>query len=184
MTVGTKSLLIGAHWPPHMLMVVLAWKWLYGTWPSLKEMAAIAIHDIGYVGCKDMDGEQGNDHPELGAKIADHFLGVKYGDLIRGHSKGYARSKGYELSKLYGPDKLSHAFEPLWLYPIRTRLTSELRQYRYTNHGVVRQDDPTVSDKEWFRAIRMLMALSGIQQTIDASVPKGFGEGKPLGVPE
>jgi hypothetical protein len=37
-----------------MLMVVMAWKWLYGTWPSLKEMATIAIHDIGYVGCKEL----------------------------------------------------------------------------------------------------------------------------------
>ena len=109
MKIGTKSLLIGAHWPPHILMVILAWKWLYGTWPTWREFLAICIHDIGYIGVVEMDGPDGTMHPERGARIADTCLGAEYGALIRGHSKGYAEAVGVPLSKLYGPDKLSHA---------------------------------------------------------------------------
>jgi len=167
LTVGTKSLLIGAHWPPHVLAVVLAWKWLHGTWPNRKELAAIALHDIGYIGCPDMDGDLGSEHPELGAMIADHLLGQEYGTLIRGHSKGFAESQGCDLSKLYGPDKVAVAFEPLWFYTLRTSLTGELAEYRSKPHGAtpyVLAD--TITNKEWIRLVRLRMVWAGIGHVI------------------
>jgi len=174
---GTRSLLIGAHWPLHNVMVVLAWRWLYGSWPTLREMAAIGLHDVGYLGCREMDGPDGTMHPDVGATLGDRFLGRDMGDLIRGHSKGYAETVRVPLSRLYGPDKLSHAFEPVWLYVARTRLTGEIRQYRAVAHGCApRNDDPSVSDHDWFRVVRSRMARGGIAAALDVLAPTGLGE--------
>lgn len=175
-SIGTKSLLIGAHWPPHILMVILAWRWLYGSWPTWQEAVAICLHDVGYAGCEEMDGEDGTRHPELGARIAENLLGEDYGELIRGHSKGYAELVGLPLSRLYGPDKLSHSFEFAACYTFRTRLTGELKQYRTTLHNAARHDDASVSDVEWFRIIRARMARGGIAQAISQIAPNGLGE--------
>jgi hypothetical protein len=176
MTVGTKSLLVGAHWPLHNVMVALSWRWLYGSWPTLKEAAAIALHDIGYLGCREMDGVDGTRHPALGAAWADRFLGKEYGDLIRGHSKGYADVAGVPLSRLYGPDKLSHVFEPTWLYAWRTRWTGELEQYKSVHHGCAPKcDDPDTPDREWFRVVRARMACGGMSHAISILDPGGRG---------
>lgn len=176
LSVGTKSLLFGAHWPPHVLMVIVAWRWLYGAWPSWQECVTICLHDIGYLGVKEMDGADGTAHPERGARLARWLLGEGYDDLIRGHSKGYAELVGLPLSRLYAPDKLSHAFEFAACYTFRTRLTGELQQYRTTIHGAARNDDLRISDKEWFRVIRARMARGGIAQAITQLAPNGLGE--------
>jgi len=165
---GTRSLLFGAHYPLHPIEVALAWRWLYGQWPSLREALAIAVHDLGYLGVQEFDGEDGTRHPELGARIAGLLLGEEYAALVRGHSKGYAELVGAPLSRLYGPDKLSHAFEPAWFYVLRTRATGEIRQYRATAHGCApRCDDPGVSDEAWFRVIRARMARGGISAVLE-----------------
>lgn len=80
MRVGTKSVLFGAHqflW--HPFTVFLAWTELYGL-PSWKECVCILIHDIGYIGKKNMEGD-GSDiegdglfHPVEGAIIAQDLL--------------------------------------------------------------------------------------------------------------
>lgn len=176
MTLGTKSLLFGAHWPPHIGMIALAWKWLYGSWPNPKEFLAICLHDIGYLGVKEMDGDDGTKHPELGAGIADIVLGKPYGDLIRGHSKGYAELIGVPLSKLYGPDKLSHAFEFVAFYTFRTRLTGELQQYKDVHHGCTPKfDNPQTPDQEWFQIVRARMAREGINAALEIIAPNGLG---------
>lgn len=57
MKTGTKSLLFGVHqfiW--HPLTVLLAWIKLYG-WPAWEELVCIIIHDWGYWGKSNMDGE-------------------------------------------------------------------------------------------------------------------------------
>ncbi len=77
MTVGTKSVLFGVHqfiW--HPATVVLAWRRLYGRWPGLYEFIAIACHDLGYIGCTDMDGPSGRRHPVRGAVIAAGIVRV------------------------------------------------------------------------------------------------------------
>ena len=176
MRTGTKSLLVGAHWPPHMLAVTLAWRWMYGSWPTWRELVVIGLHDVGYLGCTEMDGVDGTRHPELGARIADVLLGSEYGDLIRGHSQGYADLAGVPLSRLYGPDKLSHMMEPSWLYVARTRLTGELAQYRArTRGGRERVDDASVGDRAWFRIVRMRMARGGMRHVINHIAPAGIG---------
>jgi len=174
-TVGTWSLIAGAHWPPHYLAVALAWRWLYGAWPTWREALAIALHDIGYIGCKEMDGSDGTRHPELGGKIADFLLGKEYGDLIRGHSQGYADLAKVPTSKLYAVDKLAAVFESARFYAFRTSLTGELAQYRATSHGGAKRKDAQVSNVEWFRVIRCRMARGGLTAAINLLAPDGLG---------
>lgn len=173
--IGMKSLLFGAHWPMHVIDVVIAWRWLYGNWPTARECVAIALHDVGYWNVREMDGPDGLRHPELGARIADQILGREYGDLIRGHSKGYADLECLPLSRFYGPDKLSHAFVWTRGYVLRTRLSGELRQYRSTLWGEARKNDAGVNDDIWFRVIRMRMTRGGISYAINEVAPDGLG---------
>jgi hypothetical protein len=129
--VGTRSLLWGVHqvlW--HPVVVTLAWKQYHGRWPSWRECVCILIHDWGYWGCRSMDGEDGERHPELGARIAGRLLGQEYHDLALLHSRHYAAAAAVEPSALCWPDKLAQACEPVWWYLLRARASGELREYR------------------------------------------------------
>lgn len=75
MNVGTKSILFGVHqflW--HPLTVGLAWFALYGKWPKWHEWVAIFCHDLGYWGCPNMDGEEGQRHPVRGADLTANIV--------------------------------------------------------------------------------------------------------------
>lgn len=81
MNVGTKSVLFGVHafwW--HPFTVALAWRKLYGRWPSIAEWICIFCHDVGYWGCPNMDGKEGRQHPLAGAKVAAKI--VKYLSIL------------------------------------------------------------------------------------------------------
>jgi hypothetical protein len=70
MKIGTKSVLFGAHafWM-HPWFVALAWWKLYGFPFDPRLWFAFFLHDIGYWGKPNMDGPEGESHPELGASI-------------------------------------------------------------------------------------------------------------------
>lgn len=80
MTVGTKSVLFGAHcFLYHGLAVAVAWWKLYRwspafdgcRWPAILDPRAwlvFFVHDLGYIGLPDMDGPTtGERHPEIPA---------------------------------------------------------------------------------------------------------------------
>ena len=70
MKLGTKSLLFGAHqFILHPMFVAIAWIKLFGFPKDPRVWVAFLVHDWGYWGKKDMDGEDGKTHPELGAQI-------------------------------------------------------------------------------------------------------------------
>jgi hypothetical protein len=74
MKVGTKSVLYGAHcFLIHPIFVAAAWIKLYGFPWDPRLWIAFFVHDLGYWGKPNMDGSEGETHPELGAKIM-HFL--------------------------------------------------------------------------------------------------------------
>lgn len=74
MKTGTKSILYGAHcFLLHPIFVAVAWVKLYGwTWDP-RIWVSFFVHDLGYWGKPNMDGTEGETHPELGARIM-HFL--------------------------------------------------------------------------------------------------------------
>jgi hypothetical protein len=136
--VGTKSLLFGVHqifW--HPITVFLAWHELYG-WPNWKECICMVIHDWGYWGCPNMDGEEGERHPQRGALIAWKYLdnrelaydnGDIYAMLCLYHSRHYARAADVTPSKLCWADKLSIKYDPWWFYLLRAWASGELFEY-------------------------------------------------------
>lgn len=139
MTVGTRSLLFGVHqFLLHPVLVLAAWVRLYGL-PSLAELVCILIHDWGYWGCPNMDGAEGERHPEWAAAVARKLLGRHYAELCLYHSRHYARLAGREPSKLCWADKLSMLMEPWWTYLARAWLSGELREYRENavEHGAL-----------------------------------------------
>lgn len=148
MNVGTKSLLFGVHqflWHPYT--VARAWRFLYGRWPMMHEWICIFCHDLGYWGKPNMDGVEGQSHPEFGALIAAKlvtryvelrhghsyedakFLGELAAKLTLFHSRFYAKRANHEVSALFLPDKLSLLFEPRWFYLLRATLSGEIREY-------------------------------------------------------
>lgn len=70
MRVGTKSVLFGVHafWL-HPFFVAAAWTKLYGFPWDPRLWFAFFLHDLGYLGRPNMDGPEGELHPELGARI-------------------------------------------------------------------------------------------------------------------
>jgi len=74
--VGTKSVLFGAHcFLIHPVFVLIAWIRLYGFPVDPRIWIAFFVHDLGYLGKPNMDGKEGETHPELGARIMNIFDG-------------------------------------------------------------------------------------------------------------
>lgn len=140
MRLGTRSLLFGAHQVVlHPLGVTLAWRKLFDRWPDWVELVAIAVHDWGYWGCESMDGEDGAEHPYLGAEITYRVVHAFTGRFevavsasaeVLGHSRTYCLHHGVQISRLYAADKLGGEWWPWWVYLPMTWLTGELAEYR------------------------------------------------------
>lgn len=148
MRLGTKSLLFGVHqvlW--HPFTVWRAWKHLYGK-PTWRECVCIIVHDWGYWGCHEIDGEDGRKHPLEGAAIAGFLFGKEYFDLVERHSRHRAKELGVEPSKLCWADKLSMRFEPQWFYLLRARATGEILEYRW-NAWMAGFISILATDEEW-----------------------------------
>jgi hypothetical protein len=166
MKTGTKSVLFGVHqciW--HPLTVALAWRKLYGVWPTWKEMLCIAVHDLGYWGCTEMDGDDGGRHPETGAAVAKRLLGPEYEELCLAHSRHYARDKGIAPSRLCWADKYSIVFDPWWLYLPRAWATGELAEYRRSAAAWVPAD---LSDRAWHAWCVAIMSKVALLENAEA----------------
>ena len=120
MKTGTKSVLFGVHqFVLHPYFVVKAWRIIYHRWPRLCEWCAIITHDLGYWGCPNMDGDEGEQHPErVAAWWRKHFgkFGACVAVEVLGHSRYHAKKNNLPLSDLFQPDKMATALYPRWLY--------------------------------------------------------------------
>lgn len=139
MKIGTRSILFGVHqflW--HPLTVGLAWRRIHKVWPTRFEWLAIFLHDLGYWGCPDMDGESGRQHPARAAKWGRELGEVMSGSpatgeyvesLIAGHSRNFCRAYDQKPSKLCAPDKVSILYDPALFYWLRGVLSGEIFEY-------------------------------------------------------
>jgi hypothetical protein len=148
LSVGTKSLLFGAHqFVLHPLAVYICWVRLYHRLPTWWETICILVHDWGYWGCLNMDGERGTNHPGYGARVAYSAvlwigcrfrvgpmlrteLALKAANLCSGHSRHYARQERIPVSKLCRADKWGAVLWPWWIYLPMTWASGELEEYR------------------------------------------------------
>lgn len=163
MKLGTKSLLFGAHqFVLHPLYLSKAWTRLYGHprkkgWAyRLRLYTAFVVHDWGYWGKPNMDGPEGQLHPELGGRImgflfdwprqlemyfpVENDFGVRvsiksvtpnttWRDFTAHHSRLFAKIEGAEVSPLCAADKLATALVPRWLYWFLCKASGEIKEY-------------------------------------------------------
>ena len=130
MRVGTKSVLFGAHcFFIHPFFVAVGWWILYGFPWDLRLWAAFWFHDVGYLRSPNMDGDEGEGHVHLGAKIMGLLFGTYWADFTLRHSRYWAKKHGVTVSKLCYADKLAFVLTPGWLYLPMARATGELAEY-------------------------------------------------------
>lgn len=154
---GTRTLLFGVHhWLWHPYTVYRAWCTLYGT-PTWQECVCIAVHDLGYWQCHDIDEEDGALHPIVSARhvewldrsyntTGDHH---HYHNLVAFHSRYIANLHATEPSKLCWADKLAFAYDPWWWFCLRAWFSGELHQLRHISAQY--EGFPlTKSHREWY----------------------------------
>lgn len=130
---------------------------------------AFIVHDIGYLGKPNMDGPEGETHPEVGARIMRSLFGEPWGDLVLLHSRYYAKTLGKNVSALCFADKWAIILEPSWLYLPRVWMTGELAEFMANarRRAHTRTADDPLSDEEraglagttlqWHRAMKVYM---------------------------
>lgn len=162
-SVGTRSVLFGAHcFLIHPWFVALAWWRLYGFRTvedphvgavSLRDprlWLAFVVHDLGYWGKPNMDGDEGELHPVWGARVMSRLFDAEddrllwlfdpgtndtidwvgpWGKFSLYHSRFLSKGHGTTYSLLCVADKLAVALEPWWLYLPRVVATGEIREY-------------------------------------------------------
>lgn len=186
MKVGTKSVLFGVHqFIIHPIFVLRAWRIIYRSWPTLAEFCAVVCHDAGYWGMPNMDGPEGEQHPEKAASWwRGRFgsFGNEVAAIIIGHSRFHAAKNGVPLSRLFRPDKLATALYPRWLYLLLANLSGEIHEYikqcdsgKYTE--VHHMKNP--SQTQWLIEIQAHMALMGLKGEDYAIVKQQMGLSAP-----
>lgn len=182
MTIGTKSVIYGAHcFLIHPWFVALGWWKLYGFPCDPRLWVAFFVHDLGYIGKPNMDGEEGETHPRLGARIMallfdwrDRTFRFSDGGPIGSwgmftllHSRYYAKSLREQPSRLCMADKLAISLTPAWLYLPMVRATGEIQEYRaHAQHRLKGNEQVTpeerrriLGDEEsWYAGVRAYCA--------------------------
>lgn len=167
MTIGTKSVLYGAHcFVLHPWFVAWAWWRLYGFPWDPRLWVAFFVHDLGYIGKPNMDGPEGETHPLWGAQLMHRWFDpVNTGSLFEPsarfyrwyhfcllHSRYYAKTLGMQPSRLCIADKLALALTPAWLYLPMVRATGEIHEYMaHAAHRI--QGNEAVSESERRRLV-------------------------------
>ena len=158
MRIGTKSLLFGVHQVVlHPIQVAIAWNRLYGFPKDPRIWVAFVVHDWGYWGCENMDGEEGRRHPQLGYRIMKTLFGHDWGQWTRCHSREYARLSGLKPSTLCIADKMAVCVLPEWLYLAMAVSTGELDEYMENgSQNLVPNGEQGrfMSPREWIRKVR------------------------------
>jgi hypothetical protein len=123
MTIGTKSVLLGAHqFIIHPFFVLIAWIKLYGFPVDPRLWFAFFLHDIGYIGKSNMDGKEGESHPETGAAIMGELAEYMAQAGDKGKYKGEVNSP--EVNRLVNSDSAKDWHRGMCLY---------LQDWAYTN---------------------------------------------------
>ena len=154
-TIGTKSLLYGAHcFFLHPLTLAIAWTRLFGFPWDPRIWVALGVHDFGYFTCPNMDGAEGEQHVWLGSKIMSSLFdravdrtlagrlsrfcnrvwgyrpeGQSWAHFCLFHSRSFAKRRNQPVSRLCVADKLAFAVTPRWLYLPMVTWTGEIREY-------------------------------------------------------
>jgi hypothetical protein len=136
MRVGTKSVLFGAHaFFLHPLAVLLGYVCVYGVPRDPRLLLGILVHNVGYWGMDSVEGEDSDNHVELGGRIMDRLCGRHWGDFVRRHSRSWCELHDQPYSRLCVADKVAFVMTPAWLYLPMARASGELGEYMAAADG-------------------------------------------------
>lgn len=154
MRIGTKSVLFGAHqFLLHPCFVAAAWWKLYGFPWDPRLWVAFWVHDLGYLGKPNMDGEEGELHPYWGAFLMGVLFGRKWYEFTLYHSRFLARRNAAHHSRLCVADKYAICLTPGWLYLPMVRFTGEVQEYM--KMAELRQEIPLAdSQEQWWADVQ------------------------------
>jgi hypothetical protein len=144
----------------HPIALAVAWTKLYGFPYDPRLWVSFFVHDLGYIGKPNMDGDEGEMHPEFGAAIMRRLFGDVWGDFTLFHSRFYARRQDAQVSQLCVADKLATVVTPRWIYLPLVNLSGEINEYRAaTKYGHDYSNDlaRASTDKQWHTALRIYM---------------------------
>ena len=127
MTIGTKSVLYGAHqFILHPIILFIAW-WRIFRFPwNPRLWVLFFIHDLGYIGKPNMDGPEGETYVEFGANLSGRLFGDSYRYLALYHSRFYAKSHNKPISNLCIADKYAIVIMPTYIYLFLVKLICSL----------------------------------------------------------
>lgn len=165
MTIGTKSVLYGAHcFLLHPWFVAYAWWTLYGFPFDPRLWFAFCVHDLGYIGKPNMDGPEGETHPRFGAEIMRALFGRDWYYFTLLHSRYYAKSLAMQPSRLCIADKLALALTPAWLYLPMVRATGEVDEYMaHAQHRINGNEAVNAEERRRLTSGRQADWYSGVQ---------------------
>jgi len=163
MKIGTKSVLFGVHqFLLHPILVALAWWKLYGFPNKIQYWIAFFVHDLGYIGKPNMDGQEGEEHVMLGGEIMANLFGPRWGEFTLYHSRFQAPTNGSGekmMSRLCVADKFSFCITPDWLYLLQANLSGEIHEYMEKSRigKYVSMNLSTITQHQWRKNLKEWM---------------------------
>ena len=163
---GTQNLLFGEHqFLIHPLFLARAWWKLYGFPWNWRLWVCFFVHDLGYWGKDDINGEVGRNHPELGAALASWLLDPRprvdrhiwfipatpWYDFCLYHSRWYAKQDNHPVSALAIADKYAFVLTPWWVFIPLARLSDGIKEYLRDAPAL---GEPTSSPRVWYKALQ------------------------------
>jgi hypothetical protein len=157
----------------HWIFVAMAWWKLFGFPWDPRLWVAFFVHDLGYWGKPNMDGQEGECHPFFGANVMRFFFddfGITswvcnqiWGDkgaafwwaFCLYHSRFLAKRHVAPFSKLCVADKLAIALTPAWLYLPMASLSGEIVEY------MALSDERTAAGEPKFASMRACITERG-----------------------
>lgn len=181
--IGQRTVAYGYHtWWLHPWMVALGWWRTFGFPWDPRLWVAFFVHDLGYRGLPNLDGPEGEQHPEWGARVMERWFDrdwrfrlrprrigrlcdMIWGDIkdkpynagtwyafVRYHSRFLAKADGKRYSALCVADKLAIVLYPRWLFLWLVSATGEVEEYMKT--ALRRGEHPTAESRErWYRGM-------------------------------
>ena len=113
----------------HPFFIAAGWLGTRGFPWDLRLWVAFFVHDLGYFRCPNVEGPEGEEHVQLGAKIMGLLFGSSWADFTLRHSRYWAKKHGVGVSELCYADKMAFVLTPAWLYLPMARASGELAEY-------------------------------------------------------
>lgn len=133
LSIGTKSVLIGAHcFFLHPWFVAMGWWKLNGFPWDPRLWFAFVLHDIGYIGKINMDGPEGESHPEVGARIMGWLFDRKCSACADGSQHAAPCRKTtywHDLCLRHSRYYCKKLSTPPWPRPMRTGTKADLNPW-------------------------------------------------------